>query len=116
MVTDWERRFFAKKMRKATPAPFGATGYSVDMGDGEHPLYIVGESEHALRGALGYLAKLIEPERTCHVVSETKRISQTQVVTKKSCSCCGYEFGAEMHNEILDVTINVPNIPNYCPD
>lgn len=84
--TDTERRLLAKRMREAVPASFGIGSYSVDMGDSEHPLYIVGESEHALRGALGYLAKLIEPEpeRTGHLVEREDG--------SHACSECGASY------------------------
>lgn len=60
------------------------------------------------------------PERTCRVVSDSRRISQTQVMTDKACSACGHLFGSEETRPVLPgldetMTLDAADIPNYCP-
>lgn len=64
------------------------------------------------------IAKLIDPE-VCHVVTTERRVSQTQTMVTKSCSCCGHVFGSEEHRPFLpgldeEIVLDEVRIPNYC--
>lgn len=71
------------------------------------------------------IARLIDPEpmKVCHVVTTERKVSQTQTMVSKSCSCCGYVFGSEEHRPLLPGLGNLEQkivlggvlIPNYCP-
>lgn len=69
------------------------------------------------------LADLIEPapERTCRVLTEKRTVSQTQEMHIKSCSACGYMFGAEKHCQLLpgldeEFVLDDVQIPGFCPN
>ena len=60
-------------------------------------------------------------ERTCRVVSDSRRMSQTQVMTDKACSACGHLFGSEETRPVLPgldetMILDAVDIPNYCPN
>lgn len=70
-----------------------------------------------------HLADLIEPapERTCRVLTEKRTVSQTQETHIKSCSACGYMFGAEKHCQLLpgldeEFVLDDVQIPSFCPN
>ena len=54
------------------------------------------------------------PERTCEVVGEWEKFSQTQDLRWPSCSECGYIFGRE--ERLGEYVCERCEIPNYCPD
>lgn len=69
------------------------------------------------------LADLIEvvSERTCRVLTEKRTVSQTQEMHIKSCSACGYMFGAENHCQLLpgldeEFVLDDVQIPSFCPN
>ena len=59
-------------------------------------------------------------ERTCHVETTERRVSQTQTLVTKSCSACGYAFGDEEVRPILPgldetMALDPVHVPSYCP-
>lgn len=62
-------------------------------------------------------ARAYFPVRTCHVVTSSRRVSQTQTYVTKSCSRCGHAFWYEEHREMpFPGVLGDVEIPNYCPN
>lgn len=86
-------------------------------------MFDVVDSPKTVASMTMHLADLIEPdpERTCRVLTEKRTVSQTQETHIKSCSACGYMFGAEKHCQLLpgldeEFVLDDVQIPSFCPN
>lgn len=119
-----KRQEIAHKLRECKPI----FDYHYDKVGADSVLFILGLRYEDIdrlefsRSDVERLADLVESEKEygCNIVIEEKKVSQTQTMIIKSCSSCGYVFGAEERRPIFpgfdeEITIGNVNIPNYCP-